>query len=152
MSNRTLKKQLFEACYQLLDQKKQRAEQMILSAETARNNETKSSAGDKFETGRAMMQMERDKAEMQLYKVSELQALLSRIDIDTSLEFIDLGSLVITNESNYFLAIPLGKILVENKINYAISLDAPLGVALKGSKKGNEIIFQGRTIQILDVE
>ena len=45
----------------MLEQKIKIAEESISCIQEARNNETKSSAGDKYETSRAMMQAELDK-------------------------------------------------------------------------------------------
>ena len=151
MSNMQLKEQVYVQCNKLLALKRERAKNMIAAAEASRNNETKSSAGDKFETGRAMMQMERDKAELQLNQVEELQAILSRIDLKNICTSVQTGSVVITNEANYFISIPIGKVNMDQKLFYAISLHSPLGKAINGKTKGNQIIFQDRTIQILDV-
>jgi len=56
-----------------LDKRIKSAKEFIESAKESRDNDTKSSAGDKFETGREMMQMEIDKNETQLRKALKLK-------------------------------------------------------------------------------
>ena len=58
-----LKEQILNQLLTQLDQKTETAKTAIESAKESRDNDTKSSAGDKFETGREMMQMEIDKNE-----------------------------------------------------------------------------------------
>ena len=45
----------------------------MANAQESANAEEKSSAGDKYETGRAMMQIERDKAAQQLNESMKLE-------------------------------------------------------------------------------
>ncbi|MEY5068683.1 MAG: hypothetical protein RLZ47_545 [Bacteroidota bacterium] len=126
-----------------------RAAQTLLKE--SRDNESKSSAGDKFETGRAMAQIELDKLEQQLHNLLELQAELFKIKSDIETEKVGFGSLVNCSTGKYFISVGLGKITIDGYIVYAISLASPLGQALKGAQKGNSILFNGNTIQIINV-
>ena len=78
-----------------------------------KSTQTKSSAGDKFETSRAMMQAEEERSKVQLVKAVNLKNDLTQIDINRVSDRVILGSLVFTNQGNYFLSIGLGKILVD---------------------------------------
>ena len=82
----------------------------INSINDSKANETKSSAGDKYETGMAMLQMEEQKANVQLAKAKELQKTLSMIDPTEKQDSAQLGSLVETSNGNYFISIGLGQI------------------------------------------
>ncbi len=136
----------------MLDAKAQDALNAIASAKESRNNDTKSSAGDKYETGRAMMQMEIDNNEMQLSKTRIQQQELSKIDTSVKNELAVNGSLVKTNFENYFIAIAMGKITVGKEVVYAISPASPIGSFLKNKKKGDRGEFNGRHLIIENIE
>ena len=53
-----------------------------------------------------------------------------------------------TDFSNYFLSISTGKIIVEDKIYFAISLSSPIGKLLLGKKINEEFVFNGKTFKI----
>ena len=69
------------------------------------SSETKSSAGDKHETGRAMLQLEMEKAGQQLASVQQMQQTLAKINTLTSSTNIALGSVIKTSSACYFLSI-----------------------------------------------
>ena len=62
----TLKHELILRCHQYADSRIATARQAMSEAQTAANEESKSSIGDKYETGRSMMQIEGEKAAHQL--------------------------------------------------------------------------------------
>jgi hypothetical protein len=112
-------------------------------AKESRDSDTKSSAGDKFETGREMMQREMDKlsalidtTENSLKKLLSLPTAVAAIVCE--------GSLVETDQENYFISIGFGKI----DDVYAISAESPLGALLKGKKIGESVEMRGKKITI----
>ncbi len=115
-------------------------------------NDSKSSAGDKHETGRAMMQQAQEQLGKQLQEAEMKRASLARIQTLSTTEVIGEGSLVITNENMLLLAAPLGKIQFEEKDVFVISMQSPLAQALKGKKGGDTILFQQKQINILSVQ
>ena len=74
------------------------------NAQEAANEESKSSAGDKYETGRAMMQIERDNAAAQLDEALKLKKTLSLISASENHHVISLGSIVITKTFKAFIS------------------------------------------------
>ena len=115
-------------------------------------NDSKSSAGDKHETGRAMMQQAQEQLGKQLQETEMKRASLARIQTLPTTEAIGEGSLVMTNENTLLLAAPLGKIQFEEKEVFVISMQSPLAQALKGKKSGESISFQQKQINILNVQ
>jgi hypothetical protein len=115
-------------------------------------NDSKSSAGDKHETGRAMMQQAQEQLGKQLQEAEMKRASLARIQTLPTTEAIGEGSLVMTNENTLLLAAPLGKIQFEEKEVFVISMQSPLAQALKGKKSGESISFQQKQINILNVQ
>lgn len=126
-----------------------RAAQILLRE--SRDNESKSSAGDKYETGRAMAQIELDKLQQQLQNQMELQAELLKIKPEVETEKVGFGSLVETSNGIYFISIGMGKVMLDDTSFYAISLASPLGQALKGAQKGDTLTFNRDNIQIISV-
>ncbi len=143
-----LKEQILNHLLTQLNQKAETAKTAIQSAKESRNNNTKSSAGDKFETGREMMQMEIDKNEAQLGKALKLKSELLQINIQKRCEKVEFGSLVFTSEGIYFISIGIGKLIVNNDPYFAISLASPIGKLLHNKVVGDKIQFQKREFEI----
>ncbi|WP_373551818.1 3-oxoacyl-ACP synthase [Haliscomenobacter sp.] len=148
----TFKITLHQACLARIDQSIAAATQAMEDAQNSANQETKSSVGDKYETGRAMMQLEKDKFAQQLAQSQELRLQLEQLNPSNGYSSsIQLGSLLRSNEGYYYLAVSLGKIMHEGKAVYVLSAAAPLGQVLLGKKVGDKIQFQGRRIEILEL-
>ena len=123
----------------------------INSINDSKANETKSSAGDKYETGMAMLQMEEQKANVQLAKAKELQKTLSMIDPTEKQDSAELGSLVETLNGNYFISIGLGQIEIGGKSIFVLSIASPVGLQMKGKKAGDVFQFNGNSSEIVKV-
>lgn len=146
-----IKKTLYENCLTQISFKIKTIEKNIVGIEESLLSETKSSAGDKHETGRAMLQIEREKAGQQLLEVEKLKHVLKKIDYDFVSRKVGLGSVVFTTRYNYFISVSMGEICIENQSFYAISSQTPIGRLLRGKQVGDLIEFNGRTFEILKV-
>lgn len=144
--NVNLKKALYKSCAEFVDQREETINEIITSSHNALTSETKSSAGDKHETGRAMLQLEIEKASQQLEGIHEMRLILSKIRMDDISEFIKLGSVVITNRGNYFLAISAGEINILAIKYFAVSTASPIGKLLLGKSVGNVFDFNHQYI------
>ena len=58
----TIKQELYKLCLEYVENRFQTIQNTIKEIQESLGSETKSSAGDKHETGRAMLQLEREKA------------------------------------------------------------------------------------------
>ena len=117
--------------------------------EQSKTQETKSSAGDKFETGRAMMQIEEDKLLGQLKRKKEdLLKLKVLQSASTNSDFIREGSLVRCGKHWFLIGLSLGKLKLDDKIVFGISTQAPLALKLLGKKLGEELQLNDRTLVI----
>ncbi|WP_418512591.1 3-oxoacyl-ACP synthase [Corallibacter sp.] len=121
---------------------------VIKGIQEALLSETKSSAGDKHETGRAMLQLEREKAGNQLANTENLKHVLYKIDASSHSKIIGLGSVVFTSQNHYFIAISIGKLTTETNNFYAISPTTPIGKLLMGKTEGDIIVFNNQKIKI----
>lgn len=146
-----LKKKLYDFCQEFVQEKIDRAQQAIQEIQELANQETKSSAGDKYETGRAMMHLEKDKHSRQLAEALKLKQTLHLVTPDTSSQKIVLGSIVFTSIGNFYIAISAGKYVAENEALHCISLASPIGQALHGQIQDNQILFRNQSINIISV-
>lgn len=150
-NNFHLKAELFKACALYIDNRYLTAQNIINEIQEALTSETKSSAGDKHETGRAMLQLEREKAGNQLAEVLKIKEAFAKIDASKPSIKVSLGSVVFTSGSHYFIAISAGALKIENKSFFAISPNTPIGQVLLGKKVGDEINFRQNTFIIENI-
>lgn len=146
-----LKKELFALCENYVDEKIKAAQKAIDTAQKSANKETKSSSGDKYETGRSMMQLEIEKYSAQLNDGLNLKKTLTQINIAKKFDTVQSGSLVITNEGNYFIAVSAGKFILDNTTYFAISYSSPVGQALFNKKVNDFIEFRDKKFIIKDI-
>ena len=146
-----LKARLFKLCKEAIDQRIAHAKETLDLAQESANDETKSSAGDKHETGRAMAQLEAEKATNQLNESLELRTSLDRIDPSMVTESVTVGSLVISKTTKFLICVSAGKLELGGTVYFAISPESPIGKLLLGKKKGDSITFNGITHEILEV-
>ena len=132
----------------LLQEKVTAAQQEIMSTRASFTSDTKSSAGDKHEVGRAMVQQELDKLDDQHAKLIVLQQELARVPLDRTFDHVAFGSLVETDQGTYFVAIGLGRIEFGGRSCFAISLASPMGQALQGKRIGDNVTFNGRAASV----
>ena len=122
------------------------------SIQESRNSETKSSAGDKYETGRAMLQIEENNYSKQLHQLLLLKNQLEALDLTKSTRVAGAGSLVITNHGSYFISIGLGEITVESITCYCVSAISPVGQKLINKQPGYHFEFNGKKMEILEIQ
>lgn len=150
-SSLEIKNELYVQCFDFVENRFNTIQNTINEIQESLTSETKSSAGDKHETGRAMLQLEREKAGSQLAEIQKTKESLSKIQISNTSEFIGLGSVVYTNKSNYFIAISAGELKVDNDVFYAISPHTPIGQLLMGKTVGNAVVFREQQFKIENI-
>ncbi|MEO0468977.1 MAG: 3-oxoacyl-ACP synthase [Bacteroidota bacterium] len=142
------KPQLHQHCLSVLNEKIDQLKADISDAQKAASEDTKSSAGDKFETSREMIKQSINQLNQQLSQNHKLLTMLEKIKPETPSETIGFGSLVQTNEGWYYFSVSLGKLQWEGEKCFALSMASPLGKALCGKVAGETITFMKRTIRI----
>ncbi len=150
-SNFEIKQALYNQCEILVSKRLDVVKQQIAQIQESLTSETKSTAGDKHETGRAMLQLEREKAGQQLAEINKIKQVLSKIDIKASATKVSLGSIVFTSQANYFIAVSLGELKVNSDVFYAISPSTPIGQLLLGKAVHDDINFRGNGFTILNI-
>ncbi|MBU2906811.1 3-oxoacyl-ACP synthase [Arenibacter algicola] len=148
----SVKQRLYEFCKSFIENRLVRITSNIDSLQEALTSETKSSAGDKHETGRAMIQLEREKLGNQLAEAQLLQELFKKIPPHTRSSTVGLGSLVITDQQNYYMGISAGELKLDGVSYYAIAPNTPIGKLLLGKVVGDVVVFNSRKIVIQQIE
>ena len=146
-----LKKTLFQHCLDHLNNNLVLYEKRKLEIIAALESESKSSAGDKHETGRAMVQLEREKLGEQIKATEKDLNILIPLENHKTSKKAGLGSLVKTNQLNYYIAISTPAVNLDNTDQYCISTQSPIGSLILGKKAGDTSSFNGKTSEITEI-
>lgn len=146
-----LKLQLYNQCLAYSGSRIETAQLAISAARESANEDTKSSAGDKYETGRAMMQQEIDRHTLQLMEARKLKLLLEQIKPEHQSDDVQAGSLVVTNQGIFYIAVSAGTLSFNGNNYYAISALSPIGARLLGQKEGLSFDFNDKKYLIENI-
>lgn len=146
-----LKKTLFQHCADHLNESLDLFEQRKSDLLVALASESKSSAGDKHETGRAMLQLEREKLGEQIKETERNLKLLLPLENHVSSKTITIGSVVRTDQLSYYIAVSTPELKVDKTTYYCISAQSPIGKLLLGKKVGETISFNHKTSSIIEI-
>ncbi len=149
MDNKKFKKQIYDKCIEIHLKKIKHLESEMEEAQKSANEYGRQS--DVFDSHKMQLIAKRDMYAQQLKKEMEMLETLHKIDLTINHETATFGSVIITDMQKVFISISLGKISIENDTYYAISLQVPFFLALKGLKKGDVFDFRGRKMKILDI-
>ena len=114
-------------------------------------SDTKSSMGDKYETSREMINLEKGKVAEQLSNVEKMLITLKSIDVSKVHHEVQLGSIIVTDTGVYFLAVSLGQIRLEETAIFVISPVSPVGRELLGKKIHDVASFGGKIMKIKSI-
>ena len=146
----TLKPALHAACHVFIEQRIAAARTAMQAAQESSSSETKSSAGDKYETGREMANAERDRNAAHMQQAQQLQAELARISPDAPCDTVRPGALVRTSLGAFYLGISAGQLPGTDV--FAVSPAAPVAMAIKGLRAGQEAVFNGKAVRVEAVD
>ncbi|MGZ3872853.1 MAG: 3-oxoacyl-ACP synthase [Mucilaginibacter sp.] len=146
-----LKKELYQQCLSYVKKCMEAAQLAISEAQKASNDDTKSSAGDKYETGRAMMQQETNRNLVQLNEANKLKVALNKISPNGVADKIEPGSIVLTDNGNFYVAVSAGILKVNNHSYFAVSPASPMGLKLSGLKAGANFKLNDKIYHIKQV-
>lgn len=147
----TRKEELYEACLKHINERINNIQERLTDIEEARNKAVKSTAGDKFETDRAMMQMKEEELNVQMVQAVSVKQNLEKIHSMSPSDHVQLGSLVETSNGSYYLSIGVGKVKLEGETYYCISTQSPIGQLLLNRKRGDKINFRNQLLVIKNI-
>ena len=146
-----LKEKIIEEISNKLEYKISEVEEELNLLTKDKNEITKSSAGDKFETSRATIQSQFDKVSINLIKLKDQLRKIKLISITSKPQKIGYGTLVKTTNSIYMVSIGYGKLTLGSKDVYVISPLSPIGRKLIDRQEGESISFNSKTEEILGI-
>ena len=139
-----MKSRLFAHCIELAKTKVQSLKSELESTRESTTSEGKSTAGDKHETGRAMMHLEQEKLHKQLAEAQAIVAAFERIESSVDHDSVQVGAIVQTQRATFLLAVGLGKIHFEDKDYFVVSPESPVAKQMMGKKVGEHFAVNGR--------
>lgn len=146
-----LKLKIHTHCVDFLKKRIAAIDTIMKNCQDAANSESKNSAGDKHETGRAMAQLDRENHAVQRVAALNTLAQLRSIDLSRSFEEADTGAIIRSDKGSFFMAISAGKIELDGELIHLISVDSPIGQALLGAEEEDTIRFRNRDYEILEI-
>jgi len=149
--NLTIKENLFQKALQFVENQLFASKQGIEQSQQAANEESKSSAGDKYETTRAMMQIEIENYTKRLVEAQKSVQILQKIQFQENYSLVTMGSLVVSNQGKFFMAIGVGKVQIDQEDFFIISQHSPVGQQFYHKKVGDEFVLNGRKFVILEI-
>ncbi|WP_421764911.1 hypothetical protein [Ekhidna sp.] len=129
-----LKETVYAECIKILEAKIANLKSEIDAVQESAISDTKSSMGDKYETGREVMMQERNRLGGQYDVYVKQLAALRNLDPTKSSEEVGRGSLVETDKGVFYISVPLGNIKIDEKPVFVISEGAPIAKAMMGMR------------------
>ena len=140
----THKLHLKQYCEKVFAERIATTRQAMDEAQASANQEDKSSAGDKYETARAMGHLQKDMYARQLLAHMQELSALNRINVQTIYETPAIGALVKSTTASFFIGAGLGKQVVDGETIIFLSPASPLARQLMQKKTGDEFDFKGK--------
>ncbi len=124
---------------------------VIDQARESTNGEERSSAGDKYETGRAMGHLQQEMHSRQLAEYLKELAVLHSVNTNQLCSEGRVGAFLQGEDIAFFIAAGLGKHVIEGQTILFLSPQAPLAKFLQNKKTGDHITFNtiNTTIQMV---
>lgn len=135
-------------CVNQINQRIKNVKNAIKLAQEAANSNDKSTAGDKFETSRAMGQIDTEMNSKQLQEAEQELSFLEKIDVSNIKQNISIGSVFEMSNLYFFIAIGLGPITIESKKVMVVSSKSPFYENIKNKKAGELFEFMDKMDEI----
>jgi hypothetical protein len=145
------KERVFTACKEILAEKVTTLDEEIRQTRQAASEETKSSMGDKYETGRAMLHLTRERLEGQLAQAQKSYSAVLALTPTSVHERVRVGSLVKTDRGIFYISVGIGQVRVDDQTISCISATAPIGRILIDLYSEGSTTFQGKPLSVLAV-
>jgi hypothetical protein len=135
----------------LIGQRMAAAKEAMKQAQEAANSEEKSSAGDKYETGRAMGHLQKDMHARQLAESVKELASFHAVPTEPLCHEGRTGALLQADGVAFFISAGLGKQSFDGQTILFLSPQAPLAKLLEKKKPGDKVLFNQKDLVIRDV-
>lgn len=135
-----------------IDEKMQQANLQAKDLADSLQNESKSTAGDKHDTGRAMIHLEQEKLQHQFQELrNQMQQIKTISHLENSNHIVEYGSFIKAGDFYFLLGVGIGKQIVNGILVYCIGMETPIGKILNGRKKGDQFTFTNQDLIIEEI-
>jgi len=145
------RKQIKQLVLNHLQEQINNIKEQINSLTTDAQNDAKSSAGDKHETGLAMMHLEQEKLNNKLSQLLQLEQAAKQLPKEKTLNKVVLGSVVKTNHAVFYISVPMQSFVYQNETIVCVSAQAPLIQQMLNKEIHSEISFNNLTYKIIEI-
>ena len=146
-----MKQNIHSHFLQLATDKVQLLKKCLDDLKESATNETKSTAGDKYETALAMLHIEQANIGKQLEEALVQLRFFEKLNPQIITIKITNGSLVKTNRGYFYVSVALGKAMIDGVEIIALSMLSPLGNKFMGLKQGDKFELNGNLFLIENV-
>ena len=145
-----LKIRIYNECLQMQRSMVQTAKDAIKEAqENANTNEETLEEG--FVSYREQLQHTRDMYTQQLQQTLNELEVLQQVPAHSITPVIEHGAVIHTDKQNFFIAVSLKKLVIDDRQYFPISTSAPIFQAMVGLKQGDNFNFRDRSYKIEEV-
>lgn len=145
------RKELKQLILNALNNQIEAIQNQISSLSEDAQNDAKSSAGDKHETGLAMMHLEQEKLNAKLTEFLEMQQIALKLSEIKIVNKVVLGSIVKTNKAVFYVSVPIQSVNYKNTQVFCVSIHAPLIQSLLNKEVGAEVTCNNISHKILEI-
>lgn len=142
---------LLEKVKELVESRMQTSFDAMEAAKNSANEEGKSSAGDKYETARAMGQLDREMNGRMYEQARQERLSLDKIDTETLYTKVSFGALVETTMGYFFVSIGAGIVELNQTKFMVLSQEAPIGQIILGKTVNDTFEFRGKSHKIVSI-
>jgi len=145
------KSEIYAACIAQQQTKIEELQNAIDKVQESIVGEDNSTAGNKFETARAMGQEEMDRLNQTMNVAVRDMNILNQIDAEKPCDSVQLGAHIVTDKKEMYMAVGMGRLVIGGKNVFVVSPTSPIGQQLMGLEKGGELNFGGKKEKIVSV-
>ncbi|WP_372751032.1 hypothetical protein [Labilibaculum sp.] len=146
-----LKKELYQLACESIAFKIEENKKALADLKESVGSESKSTAGDKHETGRAMIHLEQEKVGRQMQNNLKLKKAIDSLRPENKSHKVGLGALVICDKIRFYVMASLGQHTLYGNKYYFVSMKSEIVQAFLGKEQGAHIEFKGQIYTLKDI-
>lgn len=132
-----------------VDKDLEEAKARMASLKESLGAESKSSAGDKHETGRAMIHLEQERVQDTVGRLEHMRGVLvQRATQGKAIQRVSPGALVETTGPWVLVGIPMGKVQLPDALVLCVGAEAPLAQKWHGAQPGDQVVLGSQQLTI----
>jgi transcription elongation GreA/GreB family factor len=143
---------LITHCTEFIENQLSHVHEAIAVAKNAAKEESKSSAGDKHETGKSHLQLTQENNSKHLANLQQQKRVIKLLENYVPDGTVKLGSLVQTTNGYYFIALGVGQVKVLNETVFVVSPVSPVGKVMLNKQQGDQAQFNALKFTINSIE